>query len=191
MTKENIKDYLNLSAEAKINTAAQCAEDAAYAASIIAEKLKNDGTLFLCGNGGSAGDAQHIAAEFMATLDSNRPRQGLKAIALTTDTSFITAYSNDFSFDDIFARQIKTLATENDVIIAISTSGNSKNILKAVQAAQIIGASIITMTGEDGGSIAPIANVAIKVPSKRTSFIQECHIAIGHAITAEVEKIIV
>ena len=187
MTVSSIKQHLLKSAETKASAADQCSDHAAAAASMIAKSLANEGTLMLCGNGGSAGDAQHIAAEFVATLDHQRPRPGLRALALTTDTSFLTAFTNDFGYDDIFARQVETLGRAGDVLIGISTSGNSGNVVAALQAAKAKGLKTIALTGEGGGKLKDIADILIAVPSKKTALIQEVHIALGHAITAAVE----
>ncbi|MGB1357199.1 MAG: D-sedoheptulose-7-phosphate isomerase, partial [Candidatus Puniceispirillaceae bacterium] len=121
---------------------------------MIAASLQAGGKLMLCGNGGSAADSQHLAAEFVATLDHRRPRNGLAALALTTDTSFLTAYANDFGYEGVFARQVETLGNSGDVLIAISTSGNSANIVAACAAAREKGIKIIAMTGEGGGAMA-------------------------------------
>lgn len=187
MTISTIKSHLERSAAVKAQAAEDCAEAAAAAAAMIATSLQQGGTLFLCGNGGSAGDAQHIAAEFVATLDHARPRPGLRALALTTDTSFLTAFSNDFGYDDIFARQVETLSRQGDVLIGISTSGNSGNVVAAVKKAQSMGVKTIALTGASGGRLKDQADLTIAVPADQTALIQETHIALGHAITAAVE----
>jgi D-sedoheptulose 7-phosphate isomerase len=187
MSKNRIKDHLINSAAVKTKTAEACAETATQTAVLIADCLKAGGKLMLCGNGGSASDAQHIAAEFVATLDHRRPRPGLRALALTTDTSFLTAYTNDFGYDGVYARQVETLGDQGDVLIGISTSGNSKNICAAVSAAKEKGITTIALTGKTGGVLASLASHLIAVPATETPLIQECHIALGHAITAEVE----
>lgn len=187
MTINAIKSHLERSAEVKAKAAEECAEAAAEAASMIAVSLADGGTLMLCGNGGSAGDAQHIAAEFVATLDHARPRPGLRALALTTDTSFLTAYSNDFGYQDIFARQVETLGRSGDVLIGISTSGNSGNVVAAMEKAKSMGMKTIALTGASGGKLKAVADLTIAVPADQTALIQETHIALGHAITASVE----
>jgi len=188
MIKNDIQKHLHKSAEVKLAAAEICAPAAEAAVHLIADSLKNGGTLLLCGNGGSAGDAQHIAAEFVATLDHQRPRPGLRALALTTDTSFLTAFTNDFGYDNVFARQVETLGRNGDVLIGLSTSGNSANVVAAVKAAKANGIRTIAMTGESGGALKDLADVVIAVPSSQTGHIQEAHIALGHAITAAVEK---
>jgi D-sedoheptulose 7-phosphate isomerase len=132
----------------------------------------------LCGNGGSAADAQHIAAEFVGRYETER--RALPAIALTTDTSALTALANDYDFERIFARQVDALASEGDCLIAISTSGNSPNVIAAVMAARSRGCSIIGLTGSNGKKLASLSDRCITVPSARTSRIQEAHITIAH-----------
>jgi len=186
----DIETHLRRSAEIKTAAATECRDAAVAAAEAIAASLTSGGKVMFCGNGGSAGDAQHIAAEFVATLDHQRPRRGLAALALTTDTSFITAYSNDFGYEGIFARQVETLGKTGDVLIGLSTSGNSANVVKALEAAKQLGITTVAMTGAGGGKMADLADILIDVPAEQTPFIQESHIALGHAITASVEKLL-
>ncbi|MGC6516917.1 MAG: D-sedoheptulose-7-phosphate isomerase [Candidatus Puniceispirillaceae bacterium] len=183
-----IKELLLASAAVKEQTADTLSEAADKAAMAITSSLKNGGKLMLCGNGGSAGDSQHLAAEFVATLDHRKPRDGLAAIALTTDTSLITAFSNDFGFDGIYDRQVQTLGKSGDVLIAISTSGNSENVIRAAKVAKEKEIFVIGMTGESGGKLGPVCDILLNVPSSVTMHIQESHIALGHAITAAVEQ---
>ena len=185
-----IRDLLITSADVKRMTADQCSGATFRAAEMIAASLQAGGKLMFCGNGGSAGDSQHLAAEFVATLDHRRPRHGLAALALTTDTSFLTAYANDFGFEGVFARQVETLGQPGDVLVAISTSGNSGNVVKACEAALENGIQIIGMTGEGGGKIADLADLLLAVPSTVTMHIQESHIALGHAMTLAVERLL-
>ena len=187
MSDAMISEILHRSAELKNKMIPVCAAPAEQAAKMIAASLGKGGKLMLCGNGGSAGDSQHLAAEFVATLDHTKPRPGLPAMALTTDTSFLTAYANDFGFEGIFARQVEALGLPGDVLLGISTSGNSKNVLAAAKAAKERQISFIALTGEAGGLLADSADILIAVPSRITMHIQECHIALGHAITARVE----
>lgn len=147
-------------------------------ANLIFETLANGKKILICGNGGSAADAQHIAAEFVGRYETER--KGLPAIALTTDTSALTALANDYSFERIFARQVEALASNGDLLIAISTSGNSPNVIAAVMAAREIGCSTIGLTGAKGKKLASLCDVSVLVPSERTARIQEAHIAIGH-----------
>jgi D-sedoheptulose 7-phosphate isomerase len=143
--------------------------------------------LLLCGNGGSAADSQHIAAEFIGRF--KRERQSLPAIALTTDTSALTAIGNDYSYDKIFSRQVEGLAQKGDVLIAISTSGNSKNILEAVKQAKINGAVTIGFTGQDGGALKGQVDLCYQAANKNTAHIQEMHITALHAISEVVEDV--
>ena len=185
-----IKQIIDRSVAVKQATAESCIMPAEQAALMITESLQNNGKLMLCGNGGSAGDSQHLAAEFVATLDHTRPRPGLPAIALTTDTSFLTADAHDFGFEGVFARQVETLGQKGDILLAISTSGNSKNVLAAAKRAKELGIGVIAMTGQTGGGLAGLSDILIAVPSDITMHIQEGHIALGHAITAHVEQLI-
>ncbi|MDP2969297.1 MAG: D-sedoheptulose 7-phosphate isomerase [Deltaproteobacteria bacterium] len=141
--------------------------------------------LFFFGNGGSAADAQHLAAEFVNRYIMDRPP--LPAISLTTDTSILTSVSNDFSFKEVFAKQLKALGKEGDVAIGISTSGTSSNIIKAFEVAKEMGIKTIALTGNDGGSLVKIADVSLIVPSSSTPRIQEVHILIGHILCELVE----
>jgi D-sedoheptulose 7-phosphate isomerase len=143
--------------------------------------------LLIAGNGGSAADAQHIAAEFVSRFLYDRP--GLPAIALTTDTSMLTAIGNDYGFENLFARQVEAQAKEGDIFIGISTSGNSVNIIKAVEAARHSGVTSIALCGEQG-ELRNLADIAICVPSSSTPYIQEAHICIAHVICAIVEAVV-
>ena len=160
-TGTDIKAKLVESAAVKMATADLYADAIIVTAQMIADALAEGSKLMLCGNGGSAGDAQHIAAEFVATLDHRRPRGGLAALALTTDTSFITAYANDFGFEGIFQRQVEALGREGDVLIGISTSGNSANVIAAFEAARTAGIKTIGFTGEGGGKLAPLSDLSL------------------------------
>lgn len=189
-TGSDIKAVLTESASVKLATAELYADTIVTAAQMIADALAEGGKVMLCGNGGSAGDAQHIAAEFVSTLEHQRPRGGLAALALTTDTSFITAYANDFGFEGIFQRQVEALGREGDVLIGISTSGNSANVIAALEAARIKGIKTIAFTGAGGGKMAPLSDMMFAVPSGKTMHIQEAHIALGHVLTMAVEQIL-
>ena len=145
---------------------------------LIAEALTSGRKLLVCGNGGSAADAQHIAAELVGRYE--KTRRSYPAIALTTDTSALTAISNDFGFETVFARQIAGLAQPGDVLVAISTSGKSPNILKAVQKAREVGCLTIALTGAAAEPLASACDVAVVVPAQRTSRVQEAHITIAH-----------
>lgn len=154
----------------------------------ISNKVENNNMLFFAGNGGSAAEAQHMSAEYLATLDHQNYRPGIKALALTVDTSFITAWTNDFSYEDVYLRQLKTLASEGDIFFAYSTSGNSQNILKAIEYANKNGIITIGFTGNKGGKMAAICDICFTVPSVSTALIQEVHTMLGHEICGAVEN---
>jgi D-sedoheptulose 7-phosphate isomerase len=171
----------------------QLAADAASVASILAgadaitEAFRSGGKLLLCGNGGSAADCQHMAAEFVSRLRKEVDRPALPAIALTTDTSFLTAYTNDIDFDGVFERQVQAHGRKGDVLLGISTSGNSRNVIRAVHAAKAIGMTSLALLGE-GGQLATLASLVISVPSKDTQRIQEAHLVIEHLLCELVEN---
>lgn len=146
----------------------------------LAEALRNGGKILFCGNGGSAADSQHLAAELVVRLRSSFDRPAIPAIALTVDTSILTACGNDYGFDYVFARQVEALARPEDVLIAISTSGNSKNVILAIEAAKKIGTKVIGLIGGDGGKMADLCDIAFTAPSNTTARIQEVHILVGH-----------
>ena len=148
--------------------------------------LKQGGKVLLCGNGGSAADCQHIAAELVVRYE--KKRKALAAIALTTDSSILTAHANDFDFETVFSRQIEALGNDKDCLIAISTSGKSKNILRAVEAAKSKGMIVIGLTGCEGGELSKQATVSVIVPSVVTARIQEAHILIGHWWCGAIEE---
>lgn len=150
--------------------------------------LKNRGKILFAGNGGSAADAQHLAAELVSRLRYNRP--GLAAIALTTDTSALTAIGNDYAFENIFSRQVESLAQPGDVLIGITTSGKSPNILKALQVAKDKGVTAIGLTGAYTAHMAECCDFILSVPSRETPKIQECHIMFGHIICAIIEDVL-
>jgi len=155
------------------------------AADLITKSLKSGGKLILMGNGGSAADAQHIAAEFVGSYKIKR--KGLPAIALTSNASNLTAIGNDFGYDQVFSRQIEAICSKNDIIIAISTSGNSSNVIRAVKEAKKNKIFTIGMTGKKGGKLASLTDLVIRAPSLNTQHIQESHIMIGHIIVDLVE----
>ena len=158
------------------------------AAMMCVESLKNGGKIHFCGNGGSAADAQHLAAELSGRFYYDRPP--LNAEALHVNTSYLTAVANDYSYDMIYARMLQASAKKGDVIVGISTSGNSTNILKAFDVAKEIGVKTIGMTGESGGKMANVCDILLNVPSKCTPRIQESHIMIGHIICEIIEATI-
>ncbi len=185
MNSADITRSLLESAALKGRVARELGTTIAKAGYLLVEGLRAGGKLLLFGNGGSAADAQHLAAEFVGHYVSDRAP--LAAIALTTDTSALTAIGNDYGFDQVFVRQIRALGRRGDVAIAISTSGRSRNVILGIEAAREAGLTTIALTGGDGGSLAPIVDVAIVVPSTTTARIQECHIAIGHALCEYVD----
>lgn len=154
--------------------------------SCIADALAAGGKLLLAGNGGSAADAQHIAAEFVVRLVEDR--DPLPAIALTTDTSVLTAAGNDYGFDQVFARQVRALGRAGDVFLGISTSGNSPNILAALQAARTSGLVTIGLTGEGGGRMAAFCDHLLRAPSSSTAIVQQIHITVGHILCGQAER---
>ena len=178
--------HLAESARVKLETASVCSESIVTAASLIAKTFRQGGKLLLCGNGGSAADCQHMAAEFMSRLTKEFDRIALPAISLTTDSSFLTAYTNDCGYDGVFARQVEGLGKPGDVLLGISTSGNSGNVLKAFEMCVKKGVSTVALCGSSG-MLASKADVVISVPSRDTQYIQECHLSIEHMICHLVE----
>ncbi len=177
---------LKESIEVKRAIAEGMAGEIAEAARMVIDALRAGGRVILFGNGGSAADAQHIACELVGRFGRERP--ALPAIALTTDTSVLTAVGNDIGFENIFARQVEALANSGDVAIAISTSGSSPDVIKAVGVAREKGCKVIGFTGKNGQKLAGLADLAIVVPSDKTPRIQEAHITIGHIICRLVEE---
>jgi len=180
--KEIIKESIRVK-EAVANT---MSSDIKAVATMIASALKSGGKVILFGNGGSAADAQHIAAEFVGRFKLER--QGLASVALTTNTSILTSIANDYGYDEIFSRQIEGLVSDNDVAVAISTSGNAKNVIMGVLEAKKFGLKTIALTGSGGGELSTIVDIALTVPSDNTARIQEAHITIGHIICEIVEQ---
>jgi D-sedoheptulose 7-phosphate isomerase len=172
-------------AELRIQLAQTLGPKIVDAAQLVAECLKDGGKVLFFGNGGSAADAQHLAAEFVGRFVLER--SALPGIALTTDSSILTAVGNDYGFDQVFVRQVFALGRPKDVAIGISTSGNSPNVIKAVQAAAERGLRTIGLAGRDGGALAKAVELAITVPSTNTARIQECHITVGHVLCELVE----
>jgi D-sedoheptulose 7-phosphate isomerase len=186
--KINMKTFITELKEhqAMIAKLADCTDVIELVGQVLIETLKQGGKILLCGNGGSAADCQHIAAELVVQYQKNR--KALAAIALTTDSSILTAHSNDFGFETVYSRQIEAIANEKDCLIAISTSGYSKNILKAVEAANLKGLTVIGLTGNEGGELISHATHSIVVPSNVTARIQEAHILIGHWWCSAIEE---
>jgi len=187
---EFITSSLQQSARVKEAIASRCVDAIAEAAQLIGDAFQRDHKLLLCGNGGSAADAQHIATEFVIRYTATRERRALPAIALTTDTSILTAGGNDYGFDTIFARQVEALAQPGDMLIAISTSGNSENVIRAVETARKKGLKIVTLLGGTGGTMKDRGDINIVVPADETSRIQEGHITVCHILCELVEQIL-
>ena len=185
---EIIQNHLQESARTKERMIKSCSKDVIRAVATICHCFNQGGKLLICGNGGSAADAQHIAAEFVVRLTHNLKRPGLPALALTTDTSLLTAAGNDIGFEQVFARQIEALGRENDVLLAISTSGNSTNILQAMNMARNKKMHVIGLSGGTGGRMIPNCDIAIVIPSTNVQHIQEGHIATGHLLCELVER---
>ncbi|MFQ5828078.1 MAG: SIS domain-containing protein [Candidatus Methylomirabilia bacterium] len=183
---EKVQTHLLDSAEITRRVAESCTDSILAAASLIADAFASGGKVLLCGNGGSAADCQHMAAELLSRLTSHFDRPGLPAIALTTDTSFLTAFANDIGYEGVFARQVQALGKPGDVLIGISTSGNSPNVIRAVRAAAARHMHTIVLTGSDG-PLLETATVGISVPSAATPHIQESHVAIEHILCDLVE----
>jgi len=155
-------------------------------AKLCIESLKKGGKVLIFGNGGSAADAQHIAAELSGRF--KKERKALAGIALTTDTSALTAIGNDYGYEFVFSRQVEALCNKNDIVIGISTSGNSLNVIKAINSAKQIGAKAITLSGKTGGEMKNLGDVNIVIPSNDTPRIQEMHIMVGHMICALIDE---
>lgn len=182
-----IIDSLNESAETKLEIRDQLIEKILQAVDILVLSYKDGNKLLLCGNGGSAADCQHIATEFMIRLNHTIKRPALPAIALTTDSSNLTAGGNDIGFENVFARNVEGLGSLGDVLLAISTSGNSKNIIKAVEKAHSKGMKVIGFLGGNGGELKSLVDLPIIIPSSNVQRIQEGHITVAHIICELVE----
>lgn len=188
MLEQRIQQQFFDSADLKYAAAEILAKPIADAVSAIVGSITGGGKVLTCGNGGSAADAQHFAAEFIGRFERERP--GLAAIALTTDSSILTAVGNDYSYDVIFSKQVQALGSPGDVLLAISTSGNSANVLKAVEAAHAKEMTVVAMTGRGGGKIAEAlteTDVHICVPHERTARIQEVHLLVLHCLCDAVD----
>jgi D-sedoheptulose 7-phosphate isomerase len=183
--KERIASIIRESIRVKEAALAANVDAVERSARVIIQAFQNNNRVFFCGNGGSAADSQHMAAEFIGRFQ--KERRALPAIALTTDTSILTCLSNDYHFDVVFARQIEALGRSGDVIVGISTSGKSPNVIKAFEAAKKLGMTTVAFVGHDGGPMGKMADIAVIVPSKITARIQETHITLAHALCEVVE----
>lgn len=180
---DRIRQQFEDSAELKRSAAAVLTEPIAHAVELMTAALAADRKILLCGNGGSAADSQHMAAELVGRFERERPE--LAAIALTTDSSILTAVGNDYGYDQVFVRQVRALGRDGDVLVAISTSGNSVSVLNAVQAAQERGLAIVALTGRDGGKLGHMLreqDIHLCAPHERTARIQELHLLMIHCL---------
>ena len=184
---ETIRAELAESCRVKQSFSAELVERIAQFAERSAAVLGHGGKLVFFGNGGSAADAQHLAAELVVRLREDRP--GLAALSLTTNTSVLTAASNDFGFDQVFARQVECLVAPGDLLVALSTSGTSANVVRGVEAGRKRGAFVVALTGETGGALAGKVDLLLNVPSRDPQRIQEAHITIGHIVCGLIEKL--
>ena len=176
------------SSETKLKMQKECINEILSAVDILVEAYTNNRKLLLCGNGGSAADCQHIATELMIRLNHEINRPALGAIALTTDTSNLTAGGNDIGYENVFARNVEGLGNEGDVLLAISTSGNSENVVKAVDKAKSKGMKTIGFLGGTGGKLKSLVDIPVVIPSKNTQRIQEGHITAAHIVCELVEQ---
>jgi D-sedoheptulose 7-phosphate isomerase len=175
-------------AELRLQLIKNCTGGVERAAQAIQKALQRDGKILLFGNGGSAADAQHIAAEFVGRFA--RDRDPLPAIALTTNASILTAVGNDYGFEQVFARQIRALGRRADVAVAISTTGRSPNVVAGIRAAKKLGLTTIGLTGGDGNRLARMVDIALVVPSTNTARIQECHVTLGHILCEIIDALL-
>lgn len=186
MTRQQLTDGLRELAGSATRAADTLAPDIDRAASMVLETLGGGGTLFFCGNGGSAADAQHLATEYVVRYMRNR--RALPAIALTTDSSLLTAAGNDLGFDQVFARQVEALCRPGDLLVIHSTSGNSPNVLRAAEAARSRGVQVLALLARDGGALRELVDHSVLVPVGRTDRAQELHLCIQHGICDLVEQ---
>ena len=184
----NVKDVIAESIETKKRLSEKCSEDIKLCGDVLGKIVKNGNKLLFCGNGGSAADSQHLAAELVVRLRGHINRPALPAIALTVDPSIMTAGGNDIGFENVFARGVEAYGNKGDVLIGISTSGNSENVLRAVNQAKKQGVTTIGLLGAGGGKIAPQCDYSVIVPDDITARIQESHILIGHIWCEMIEE---
>ncbi|MCL4780070.1 MAG: phosphoheptose isomerase [Gammaproteobacteria bacterium] len=186
---DSIRSHFEESIAVKQASLAALVPSIAAAAGLLASTLRKDGKILSCGNGGSAGDAQHFAAELLNRFEMERP--GLAAMALSTDTSTLTSIANDYAYEQVFSKQLRALGRSGDVLLAISTSGNSANVLAAAQAAHERGMRVIALTGRDGGKLAAAlreGDIEIRVPAQRTARIQEVHLVVIHCLCDAIDQ---
>ncbi|MBT8091230.1 MAG: phosphoheptose isomerase [Gammaproteobacteria bacterium] len=178
-----VRDHFAESIATKQIAAGQLADSIVAAGRLMSDALLDDGKILSCGNGGSAADSQHFSSELLNRFEMERP--GLPAIALTTDTSTLTSISNDYAFEEIFSKQVRALGRTQDVLLGISTSGNSENVIRAIAAAHERGMNVVALTGRDGGRMAEVlaeGDIEIRVPATRTARIQEVHLVVIHCL---------
>ncbi len=178
-----VREHFAESIATKESSVDVLSESIAAAGELMCRSLLNDGKILSCGNGGSAGDSQHFSSELLNRFEMERP--GLPAVALTTDTSTLTSISNDYAFEEIFSKQVRALGKSQDVLLGISTSGNSENVIRAIAAAHERGMNVVALTGRDGGRMAEAltpGDIEIRVPATRTARIQEVHLVVIHCL---------
>lgn len=189
--QERIKELFEQSAQLKLQAMETLAPAIASAAELMGNQLLQERKVLSCGNGGSAGDSQHFSSEMLNRFERERP--GLPAIALTTDTSTLTSIANDYHYDQVFAKQVRALGQGGDVLLAISTSGNSGNVVQAIKAAHDRGMHVVALTGKDGGEMALNlieGDVEIRVPSSSTARVQEMHLLIIHCLCDAIDRML-
>jgi len=186
-----VREHFAESIATKQNSVDALSETIAAAGALMAQALLNDGKILSCGNGGSAADSQHFSSELLNRFEMERP--GLPAMALTTDASTVTSISNDYAFEEIFSKQVRALGKPQDVLLGISTSGNSENVIRAIAAAHERGMSVVALSGRDGGRMADMFSendVEIRVPATRTARIQEVHLVVIHCLCDLIDTIL-
>jgi len=187
--QERIRHHFEASAQLKLRAMERLAPAIAEAAALLAKQLAGEHKVLSCGNGGSAGDSQHFSSEMLNRFERERP--GLPAIALTTDTSTLTSIANDYHYHEVFAKQIRALGQRGDVLLAISTSGNSANVIRAIEAAHECGLHVVALTGKDGGKMAAQlaeGDIELRVPSDSTARTQEVHLLIIHCLCDLIDR---
>ena len=185
--RTELRRQLRALSELALAVGQECASDLEAVVTLVRDTLARGGRLFFCGNGGSAADAQHLAAEYVVRF--RRSRKALPAMALTTDTSVLTAGANDFGFETVFARQVEALGREGDLLLLHSTSGNSENLLRAAEAARARGMGTVAFLARDGGRLREMVDRALVVPTDDTARAQELHLALGHVVCELVEEV--
>jgi D-sedoheptulose 7-phosphate isomerase len=186
--RTELRRQLRVLSELALAVGQECASDLEEVVTLVQDTLARGGRLFFCGNGGSAADAQHLAAEYVVRF--RRSRKALPAMALTTDTSVLTAGANDFGFQTVFARQVEALGREGDLLLLHSTSGNSENLLRAAEAARARGMGTVAFLARDGGRLRGMVDRALVVPTDDTARAQELHLALGHVVCDLVEEVV-